>query len=369
MHKKEKMYEQWLKILHHSPRPAGSKNEQTIKNWLKAAIAEEGYEASSQKFPYTSWQLTYFSGLKQLHPVKDTIESFPAVGSTSAENIHGYVQRIGYTNIWDMYKWPRYAVVDKEGSVLAYITARPDGEVLSQTLLEEWAFPHLIIGTSTYSKWEESFRKGEKVVVSFSLETKMEPRFDGENISVSLSNRENKDAVVVGAHYDSMYNTRGAYDNASGTAVLLELIRTIKPEQLPVHVNIVFFGSEELLLSGSKAYVQSMKEKREMPRCMLNIDGIGRGEVLESWSTSNIERKLAYADLEKRKLFPNSSVVIPPPPGSDHHPFVKAGCEALMLTVNDQEIIHTFKDEPDTNIFENMKKVVKYVKFILENYK
>ncbi|WP_054637312.1 M28 family metallopeptidase [Thalassobacillus sp. C254] len=369
MNDNEKMYDQWLSIVNVSPRPAGSKNEQKVRELIKKAVLNEECTYVSQFFPYESWELMHFSGLMQEHPVKEQIKAYPAVGSSSGQDIKGYVERIGYTNIWDMYLWPRYGVFNTEGAVIAYITSRPDGEALSQTLLEEWKYPHLITGRATFLKWEAALENGEDIYVSFSLQTKTVEKQDGENICISLPGRKENNLIIVGAHYDSMYNTRGAYDNASGVAILLELIRRLKSLDLKANVKIVFFGSEELLLAGSNAYVQSISNtERNTLSLFLNIDGVGRGKILERWSTIEAEQKLAYAKEQRKTLFPHSLVTVPPPPGSDHSPFVINGYDSIMLTINDQEIIHTFKDEPSEEIYNNMKRVVTYVQYILENY-
>ena len=53
--------------------------------------------------------------------------------------------------------------------------------------------------------------------------------------------------VVVGAHYDTvdLPGFVGANDGASGTAVVLQLARTIRPRELRPTVVFVFFDGEE----------------------------------------------------------------------------------------------------------------------------
>jgi hypothetical protein len=98
------------------------------------------------------------------------------------------------------------------------------------------------------------------------------------------------EAVVIGAHYDhlghggsfsmapgdsSIHN--GADDNASGTAVLLDLARRLSRGPRPARtvVFVAFTGEEEGLL-GSSAYAAHPTVPLERTRAMLNLDMVGR---------------------------------------------------------------------------------------------
>jgi len=51
--------------------------------------------------------------------------------------------------------------------------------------------------------------------------------------------------IVVGAHYDSVWMSAGADDNASGVAVMLEIARMLKKKQLKRTVRFIAFANEE----------------------------------------------------------------------------------------------------------------------------
>lgn len=361
------MKDNWLSMINCSPRPAGSPNERKVKEFLKRTICEEGFVPAIDTFSYPCWELLSFSGLEMLGPNRKIIEAYPAVGSGSSENVRGHLQFVGYTNIWDMYKWPRYAVVDSKGEPIGYITARPDGEALSQTLLEKWDLPHLIVGETAHEQWWEMIQNNEEMEVTFSIHSKTEQRNDGENIKVSLPGNSTAGKIVIGAHYDSMYNTRGAYDNASGTAVVMNLLTKAKTMSFDFSIDFLFFGGEELLLAGSSSYVEKLSSaETKQIDLMLNIDGIGRGKTLEWWSSMKAS-KLFPIVRSMEDLFPASEMLTPAPPGSDHSPFMIAGVEVLMLTINDQNIIHTEKDEPVESMYRNMEKITEVVWRLLQH--
>lgn len=93
-----------------------------------------------------------------------------------------------------------------------------------------------------------------------------------------------KEAVVIGAHYDSL-NLRGAgweapapgaNDNASGTAAVLECFRILAAK--PAERTIIFaaFASEEQGLIGARHFAEWLKERGEFDVvAMLNNDIVG----------------------------------------------------------------------------------------------
>jgi Zn-dependent M28 family amino/carboxypeptidase len=99
------------------------------------------------------------------------------------------------------------------------------------------------------------------------------------NISV-IFGKESKDRIVVGAHYDSAYQTHGADDNASGVAGLIELAKLLDKTDLPMQVELVaytleeppFFATEKM---GSYIHAKSLKENDVNVRLMISLEMIG----------------------------------------------------------------------------------------------
>jgi peptidase M28-like protein len=54
-----------------------------------------------------------------------------------------------------------------------------------------------------------------------------------------------EEIIVIGAHYDTVWLSAGADDNASGVAVLLELSKQLKVKQLKRTIRFVAFANEE----------------------------------------------------------------------------------------------------------------------------
>ncbi|MEG2233299.1 MAG: M28 family peptidase [Oscillospiraceae bacterium] len=100
--------------------------------------------------------------------------------------------------------------------------------------------------------------------------------YDTENvIAVKPTAAPNPKIVVVSAHVDSVYNTRGAIDNGSGVAALLELARVIGESRRDygVEIHFCFFSGEELGMHGAYHYLKQLSaDERARHAAMLNID-------------------------------------------------------------------------------------------------
>jgi len=119
--------------------------------------------------------------------------------------------------------------------------------------------------------------------------------------------------VVVGAHYDGHDISQGAKDDASGTALVMELARVFAPlsGQLRRTIRFETYAAEELGVYGSTRYVSAMSDA-DLARVdfMLNLDsaalGSGRGLALQGLDElkpvfSDFAREMGYAlDLTDR---------------------------------------------------------------------
>lgn len=127
------------------------------------------------------------------------------------------------------------------------------------------------------------------------------------NVVGYLDNQADK-TIVIGAHYDHLGKGtqagslapdsqdvihNGADDNASGTAGLIELARTMAGNDRKESFNFLFiaFSGEELGLLGSKYYASHPTVPMASLAMMINMDMIGRydgnkGVTIGGWGTS-----------------------------------------------------------------------------------
>ena len=130
-----------------------------------------------------------------------------------------------------------------------------------------------------------------KAALQVNLEEIRQPTDNVVAVLPGSDPRLKNESVVIGAHYDHIglghYGTRdsstegqvhhGADDNASGTAVLLELARRLSRSDSRPARTIVFaaFSAEELGLFGSRHYVNQPAQLAST-RAMINLDMVGR---------------------------------------------------------------------------------------------
>lgn len=88
------------------------------------------------------------------------------------------------------------------------------------------------------------------------------------------------DPIIIGAHYDSFDMTKGADDNASGIAGLLELARLFKNNPPPVPIELVAYTLEEppffkTQQMGSAVHARSLADNNKKVRLMISLEMIG----------------------------------------------------------------------------------------------
>jgi Zn-dependent M28 family amino/carboxypeptidase len=115
-------------------------------------------------------------------------------------------------------------------------------------------------------------------------------------IAEKLGQDQADEIIVVGAHYDTVLDSPGADDNATGIACLLELIRLLHRYNTNRTFRFVaftleeppFFGSEQM---GSNVYAKSCREKDE------NIVGMIALEMLGYYKERRRSQKFPLPDM------------------------------------------------------------------------
>jgi len=162
-----------------------------------------------------------------------------------------------------------------------------------------------------------------------------------------------KPHLVVGGHLDTVPNTPGANDDASGPAVMLELARLARLTPTKMPVVFVAFGAEERRRQsptqseyalGSKAYLNSLApaERRSL-KGMINIDMVGAGPDVQIIGTTGsivasmytIARRLHIQEATHGSITQGFS---------DHVTFQAAGIPAAWLWAGDNPTLHTPRD-------------------------
>ena len=214
-------------------------------------------------------------------------------------------------------------------------------------------------------------------------------------ITGSQENLLSSKYYVIGAHYDSVPETYGADDNASGIAVLLELARYTMQEKISLPVRFVAFTAEEpptfsTHYQGSKVFVKSALENKDeiLGAIILEMVGYTSNEqayplVLKWMGYPSKGNFIGIVGNRKSKKFgqsifqsfkkneqlpvetlfvPFNGRILPDTRLSDHSPFWDAGLSAVMITDTAffrNPNYHTPKDTFDTLDYFFMAELVK----------
>jgi aminopeptidase YwaD len=147
--------------------------------------------------------------------------------------------------------------------------------------------------------------------------------------------------VIIGGHYDSVAGAPGANDNASGTAVVLDIARNLANKPLAGQAWFVAFDGEEDGLHGSRAFVNAAAPQFLTGlKAMMNFDMVGVNNQLQIGGTSSLTG-LAKVVEPNVELFSGSAVN----GGSDHASFAAKGVPILFFYRGYEPNYHTPNDK------------------------
>jgi Zn-dependent M28 family amino/carboxypeptidase len=177
------------------------------------------------------------------------------------------------------------------------------------------------------------------VGVSKEVGTRLARRFEDESVTVEAETDihdatsqnvhaelgpDTDERLLVTSHVDAHDIAEGAMDNGAGTAMVLELARTLhrREDELDTRVEFVVFGAEEVGLRGSEYMAE--QTDFEGVKAILNNDGVVRGRTLSLLTHGFDELETAAEKVGDRFDHPVGTVP-EQGPHSDHWPFVRWG--------------------------------------------
>lgn len=187
------------------------------------------------------------------------------------------------------------------------------------------------------------------------------------------------ETIVLGAHYDHLGRGgwgslalgandeihNGADDNASGTAVMIEVARQLAARKAPLKRSVLFiaFSGEELGLIGSKRYVRDPLIPMSQTIAMLNLDMVGRlrKEQLTVYGTGTSP---AWPRLLNAKAKPLGLQIASRPGGfgpSDHASFYEKGVPVLHFFTGFHPQYHRPADDVELLNIEGMRQIASLV--------
>jgi Zn-dependent M28 family amino/carboxypeptidase len=205
--------------------------------------------------------------------------------------------------------------------------------------------------------------------------TNQDGTITGRNVIGFIDNLA-ENTIIIGAHYDhlgyggegSLYRDsikavhNGADDNASGTAVMIDLARKLKGQNTNNNYLFIAFSGEEMGLLGSNYFVKNPTIDTKKANYMINMDMVGRLKqdstlAVYGVGTSPMFKQVLGAHNDKFKLIENESGVGP----SDYTSFYLADIPVLHFFTGQHEDYHKPSDDSEKLNYAGMEKISEYI--------
>ena len=210
------------------------------------------------------------------------------------------------------------------------------------------------------------------------------------------------EVIIIGAHYDTVWLTLGADDNASGVAVMLELARYLKNKKLKRTIRFVAFANEEhphyfTDNMGSLFHAKRASERGDNIKAMISLEMLGYYSDEHnsqsypspfSWFYPDTANFVAFvSNFKSRKLlkksisvfreskrFPSEGLtapvaLVPDVRRSDHAAFWRYNYPAFMVTdtaAYRNYAYHNISDVPNSLDYEAMARITMGLTTVIE---
>lgn len=152
------------------------------------------------------------------------------------------------------------------------------------------------------------------------------------NVLAEIPGTERPEEIIsFGAHYDSVDFSKGVYDNGAGSVINMELLRYFKENPPKRTVKFMWYGSEEIGLEGSWAYVKAHKEELCDHLLMVNVDVGGSILGMDKITVMGDEKLLAFSEY-MAKICSIPAAVKQDIYSSDSIPFADSGVPAINFS-------------------------------------
>jgi len=197
----------------------------------------------------------------------------------------------------------------------------------------------------------------------------------GNNV-IGFTDNKAENTVIIGAHFDhlgyggegSLYRDsikaihNGADDNASGIAILLNLVAKLKEKNTNNNYLFMAFSGEEMGLLGSNYFVKNPTIDTKKVSYMINMDMVGRLKkdsalAVYGTGTSPIFKQTLKSHNNNFKLIQQESGVGP----SDHTSFYLADMPVLHFFTGQHEDYHKPGDDAEKLNYPGMEIISNYI--------
>lgn len=338
-----------------TPRIAGMESEKKAASYITEKLATYDYEVEEQVFQVENYT---FPTVTEIIVDGFNQQLFPAPFEFS---IPGHVEApIIYANEGELADYEQIDATGKivlvkvneliasdivkqaneagASGVIMYVKADMDAEGWSLDSPEHSLLPALALSYEEGIHLHQFIEKKKTVTGELIIEDAQNESKTSQNLIVTklpATESSDHDLIIVGAHYDSITDSPGASDNASGTAVLLEIAKAIKVIPNDKEIQLVFFGAEEIGMLGSKNFVDEMNDNDiERTIAMFNMDMVGSADAgnLAIFTVDGNKNTATETISRARNALFDDQLLVDETDRSDHAAFYYAEIDAVLIS-------------------------------------
>lgn len=370
-------------------REAGTPTEEKAASLIREELKSFGMESMLSEFTFNTWEIRK-AELTVTEPYNKTyqVTGYQRCGSTAGEGVEaeflyvengddislshaaGKIVMVNEIVRKDMYlkllKAGAAGFVSISGSPTDTGEDRiPRAAAIPQKVYEALNEKERIQGVGIhYLDAVEMVTEGAKKVRLTLLQE--EVTRTSRNVEARIQGSDRADEILtLTAHYDSVPEGPGAYDNMAGAAIIMEVCRYLKEHQPRRTVEFVWFGAEEKGLLGSRHYIKMHEHELGKHRFNMNVDLAGQlvgGNVIGVTADPSVCSMLTYLAAETGIGMTTKNQIW----GSDSNTFAWKGIPAMTLN-RDGFGMHTHYDTVDLLSAWSLKRSARLLAHIAEN--
>ena len=329
-----------------------------VRRFADIGLVPMGIDGYRVPFTFSVAQVSAAGLAVDGHALRLGVDVLPMAGSTSGDG-EGSVGESGDAAVLVL-RMPTDRTFPLTDSLAAVLTPATRAVVLLAPELPAFGGNRFRATVPVFVVREASWPAGA-ARARFSLTGQPEMDLHGADVVGAVRGTAVPDSfVVVSAHYDHLGLVRdafggpdamfrGANDNASGTAMLVTLARTIARKPLRYTVVFASMGAEEVGLIGSTALAASPTWPLDRTRFLVNADMMGGGPNVTTFGGSDHPAEFARLQALLAAAGAPASSPRAQRPNSDHWPFVQRGVPAFFVISGGlPQPYHNVGDVPET---------------------
>ena len=370
-------------------REAGTPTEEKAASLIREELKSFGMESMLSEFTFNTWEIRK-AELTVTEPYNKTyqVTGYQRCGSTAGEGVEaeflyvengddislshaaGKIVMVNEIVRKDMYlkllKAGAAGFVSISGSPTDTGEDRiPRAAAIPQKVYEALNEKERIQGVGIhYLDAVEMVTEGAKKVRLTLLQE--EVTRTSRNVEARIQGSDHADEILtLTAHYDSVPEGPGAYDNMAGATIIMEVCRYLKEHQPRRTVEFVWFGAEEKGLLGSRHYIKMHEHELGKHRFNMNVDLAGQlvgGNVIGVTADPSVCSMLTYLAAETGIGMTTKNQIW----GSDSNTFAWKGIPAMTLN-RDGFGMHTHYDTVDLLSAWSLERSARLLAHIAEN--